>query len=162
MKKANKLTTYTKTELDQSLSDKLSQLTAGDPANPLPAPIATSFPILTRKPFIKGLAVQPPVTISNTGGSTYLLLSIVTSSISSKAAASDVYTNNEINNALNDLSNLFFRLTLLLSCAMHFENYPHDEQICRLSMESREYFLRQMTSYFAFLQHVKKVPSCHL
>ena len=23
-------------------------------------------------------------------------------------------------------------------------------------MESREYFLRQMTSYFAFLQHVKK------
>ncbi|TRY70306.1 hypothetical protein TCAL_06643 [Tigriopus californicus] len=28
------------------------------------------------------------------------------------------------------------KLTLLLSCAMHFENYPHDEQICRLSMES--------------------------
>lgn len=32
----------------------------------------------------------------------------------------------------------FFRLTLLLSCAMHFENYPHDEQNCKLSMESRK------------------------
>jgi len=28
------------------------------------------------------------------------------------------------------------KLTLLLSCAMHFENYPHDEQLCKLSMES--------------------------
>ena len=35
---------------------------------------------------------------------------------------------------------LLFRLTLLLSCAMHFENYPHDEQICRLSMESRKFY----------------------
>jgi len=34
------------------------------------------------------------------------------------------------------------KLTLLLSCAMHFENYPHDEQICKLSMESRKLFLK--------------------
>jgi hypothetical protein len=26
---------------------------------------------------------------------------------------------------------------------MHFENYPHDEQICRLSMESRESWMDQ-------------------
>ena len=32
------------------------------------------------------------------------------------------------------------KLTLLLSCAMHFENYPHDEQTCKLSMESCKYF----------------------
>ena len=36
-------------------------------------------------------------------------------------------------------SSFISRLTLLLSCAMHFENYPHDEQICRLSMESCKY-----------------------
>lgn len=36
------------------------------------------------------------------------------------------------------LTCLSCRLTLLLSCAMHFENYPHDEQICHLSMESRK------------------------
>jgi len=28
------------------------------------------------------------------------------------------------------------KLTLLLSCAMHFQKYPHDEQLCKLSMES--------------------------
>jgi len=28
------------------------------------------------------------------------------------------------------------KLTLLLSCAMKFNKYPHDEQICKLSMES--------------------------
>nr|XP_040579804.1 glycine receptor subunit alpha-4-like [Lepeophtheirus salmonis] len=28
------------------------------------------------------------------------------------------------------------KLTLLLSCPMNFENYPHDEQNCKLSMES--------------------------
>ena len=28
------------------------------------------------------------------------------------------------------------RLTLLLSCAMHFDYYPHDEQTCHMAMES--------------------------
>ena len=34
---------------------------------------------------------------------------------------------------------LYLRLTLLLSCAMKFESYPHDEQVCMMSMESCEY-----------------------
>ena len=29
-----------------------------------------------------------------------------------------------------------FRLTLVLSCAMNFKNYPHDTQICNLKIES--------------------------
>ena len=28
------------------------------------------------------------------------------------------------------------RLTLVLSCAMNFKNYPHDEQLCNLKIES--------------------------
>ena len=31
------------------------------------------------------------------------------------------------------------RLTLLLSCSMKFNKYPHDEQLCRLSMESSKF-----------------------
>ena len=30
-----------------------------------------------------------------------------------------------------------FRLTLVLSCAMKFESYPHDTQICSMMIESR-------------------------
>ena len=41
--------------------------------------------------------------------------------------------------SITNFSPFISRLTLLLSCAMHFENYPHDEQICRLSMESCKY-----------------------
>ena len=33
-----------------------------------------------------------------------------------------------------------FRLTLLLSCAMNFHKYPHDEQLCKMSMESCKYY----------------------
>lgn len=33
-----------------------------------------------------------------------------------------------------------FRLTLVLSCAMKFESYPHDTQICSMSIESCKYF----------------------
>lgn len=29
-----------------------------------------------------------------------------------------------------------FRLTLVLSCAMKFESYPHDTQICSMMIES--------------------------
>jgi hypothetical protein len=31
---------------------------------------------------------------------------------------------------------LISRLTLVLSCAMNFKNYPHDEQLCNLKIES--------------------------
>lgn len=34
------------------------------------------------------------------------------------------------------------KLTLVLSCAMKFESYPHDTQICSMMIESREYFGR--------------------
>lgn len=30
----------------------------------------------------------------------------------------------------------FFRLTLVLSCAMKFESYPHDTQVCSMMIES--------------------------
>jgi hypothetical protein len=30
----------------------------------------------------------------------------------------------------------FLRLTLVLSCAMKFENYPHDTQVCSMQIES--------------------------
>jgi len=36
---------------------------------------------------------------------------------------------------------LSFRLTLVLSCAMKFESYPHDTQICSMSIESCKYYL---------------------
>ena len=32
-----------------------------------------------------------------------------------------------------------FRLTLVLSCAMNFKNYPHDEQLCNLKIESSKF-----------------------
>ena len=41
--KADQSTTYTKTEVHNALADKLRQQTPGDPANPIAAPIATSF-----------------------------------------------------------------------------------------------------------------------
>lgn len=31
-----------------------------------------------------------------------------------------------------------YRLTLVLSCAMKFESYPHDTQVCSMQIESRE------------------------
>ena len=31
------------------------------------------------------------------------------------------------------------RLTLVLSCAMNFKNYPHDEQLCNLKIESSKF-----------------------
>lgn len=33
------------------------------------------------------------------------------------------------------------RLTLVLSCAMKFESYPHDTQICSMMIESRKCYL---------------------
>lgn len=33
---------------------------------------------------------------------------------------------------------MFERLTLVLSCAMKFESYPHDTQICSMQIESRK------------------------
>lgn len=33
---------------------------------------------------------------------------------------------------------LFVRLTLVLSCAMKFESYPHDTQVCSMLIESRK------------------------
>ena len=58
--KADQSATHTNSDVDNSFSDKLSQLTAGDPANPLDAPIATGLPILTGKSCIRGLAVRSP------------------------------------------------------------------------------------------------------
>ena len=98
--KVNQLTADTKTNVDNAWSDKLSQLTAGDPAKPLGAQIATGFPILTGKSCIKGLAVESHLTTSIVGGSTYLLLGMGTASRSSKANASDAYTENQIDNAI--------------------------------------------------------------
>ena len=34
-----------------------------------------------------------------------------------------------------------YRLTLVLSCAMNFKNYPHDEQLCNLKIESSKFLL---------------------
>ena len=34
-----------------------------------------------------------------------------------------------------------FRLTLVLSCAMNFKNYPHDTQVCNLKIESSKYLV---------------------
>ena len=34
------------------------------------------------------------------------------------------------------------RLTLVLSCAMNFKNYPHDEQLCNLKIESSKFWQR--------------------
>lgn len=34
---------------------------------------------------------------------------------------------------------LLSRLTLVLSCAMKFESYPHDTQICSMMIESCKY-----------------------
>lgn len=31
------------------------------------------------------------------------------------------------------------KLTLVLSCAMNFKNYPHDTQVCNLKIESSEF-----------------------
>lgn len=41
----------------------------------------------------------------------------------------------------NVLTEKFFihRLTLLLSCAMKFESYPHDTQTCTMKIESCKY-----------------------
>lgn len=40
-------------------------------------------------------------------------------------------------NVIISFLNIFFRLTLVLSCAMKFESYPHDTQICSMMIESR-------------------------
>ena len=37
------------------------------------------------------------------------------------------------------------RLTLVLSCAMNFKNYPHDEQLCNLKIESSKFLLKFVT-----------------
>ena len=42
---------------------------------------------------------------------------------------------------LDNLWLLIFRLTLVLSCAMNFKNYPHDTQVCNLKIESSKYRL---------------------
>ena len=60
---------------------------------------------MTGNTFIKDLAVQSPLTISNTGGSTYLLLGMDTSSISSEANAAAVYTKTQVNGALSAKAN---------------------------------------------------------
>jgi len=54
----------------------------------------------------------------------------------------------------------YFRLTLVLSCPMHFKNYPHDTQECNLEIESSKYFntLSQgpvKHALFFFLFHLK-------
>ena len=50
------------------------------------------------------------------------------------------------------------RLTLVLSCAMNFKNYPHDEQLCNLKIESSKFSSKcgsaqavNLISYFIFL-----------
>ena len=46
---------------------------------------------------------------------------------------------------------------------MHFENYPHDEQICRLSMESCKLIIRKSDMVFVIqlaLQFVGKWVKC--
>ena len=43
-----------------------------------------------------------------------------------------------------------FRLTLVLSCPMHFKNYPHDTQECNLEIESSEFFRLPTCPIFGF------------
>lgn len=38
------------------------------------------------------------------------------------------------------IKQICFRLTLVLSCAMKFESYPHDIQVCSMMIESCEWF----------------------
>ena len=38
-----------------------------------------------------------------------------------------------------EVTELHRRLTLVLSCAMSFQLYPHDTQECTMKIESREY-----------------------
>ena len=97
---ANQSTTYTKAHNDNVVPLRQDPLTGGDPANPTVALISPGFQILTVKSFIRGLAVQAPLTISHTGGMTYLLIGMETSSISYNANASDVYTKAQVDNIL--------------------------------------------------------------
>ena len=47
-----------------------------------------------------------------------------------------------------------FRLTLVLSCAMNFKNYPHDTQVCNLKIESSKYQVKlirtELWKYFLY------------
>ena len=54
--KPNQLTTYTKTEVDDSFSAQLSQQIPGDLAIPFSAPIATGFPIIDDQIIHQGLS----------------------------------------------------------------------------------------------------------
>lgn len=46
------------------------------------------------------------------------------------------------------ISYTFFRLTLVLSCAMKFESYPHDTQICFMMIESCEFRWNIVIKYY--------------
>ena len=46
-----------------------------------------------------------------------------------------------------DLICFLYRLTLVLSCPMHFKNYPHDTQTCNLEIESSKYLLFMLLIY---------------
>ena len=65
-----------------------------------------------------------------------------------------------MNNFPVDITATFFRLTLVLSCAMNFKNYPHDEQLCNLKIESSKLSLHLLGSisyttifYFSFSKY---------
>ena len=60
---------------------------------------------MTGTTYIKGLAFQSPLTISNTSGSSYLLLGTETSSASSKANASVVNTKRQVDNVFSSKAN---------------------------------------------------------
>ena len=53
----------------------------------------------------------------------------------------------------------FPRLTLVLTCAMKFNKYPHDEQICKLSMESCKFSSSTKWSFKFEKVKVKNVPN---
>lgn len=42
---------------------------------------------------------------------------------------------------LSSFCNVYFRLSLTLSCPMDLRNYPFDKQVCRIEMESCMYQL---------------------
>ena len=51
------------------------------------------------------------------------------------------------------------RLTLVLSCAMNFKNYPHDEQLCNLKIESSKFLMEfvRMDNFFTGVSLLKLI-----
>ena len=52
-----------------------------------------------------------------------------------------------------------WRLTLVLSCAMKFETYPHDTQVCNMQIESRKHFKLTFLVWLCFTKQMKATAS---